>query len=757
MAWLGFAAALALLGLASLGTAGAAQAQPPEQTGPDDLPSAFLDPAAQTLVEGARAAQDSARLALASYTARVHERQQWQLVGHRSTHMLQECRQSLRYRWSRDDARVVRLDKHWALHSALAGQHGCENGILNAENRGLDPWRNPLDYAVAMLPDAYDPRHGDPRKKQFASPLDPGAERLYRYRSGDTVSVVLPGGEAVRAVSVAALPRTREVGVLAAVMWIDAESFGLVRIAFRPAKRIDEELVWCLACEGGRGPGVFVDLGSTAPGDEEARAAAAPDSAEGGASVWRRLVNAAFSSALPKMEIGVASVVADYALWDSRHWLPRSITWLGFASPVDELVANEDLQDFSFSGRVSSQVVFEIEEIREAGSGAETAAQVARRWTRPGDHVDEAGRADPSQKWIVWPPDSTAASAEPFGDGIWDDVSLAGGGEAGRMASELAALETDADVGVASESGRWLFEPPLLTLRLLGYNRQEGFTVGTRLWRRFRAGRAVASVRMGTVLREPQGALAVEREFPDWKLRVSVFRDQRPVGLVAEDSAAGAEPEREWNAVDGITLRLSSARRNRESLALRLFAERHSELGPGMREGRAGAEATWAPWWGGAKQRGLQGGGEVSLQGALGDERTVRAAGAVALVVGRGAGWSLGLEGGGARTWGGGRRVDPWLLDRSGDVLRGHVVARRHAAVVWRGRADVQRRVWLGRVSLFGDWLSASGTQYRSAGAGVVLPGGVRFDVAKGFPADLGGGLRTDSGWQFYMRVDAYL
>lgn len=746
----------ALLGLAALATVGAAQAQPRGQDQAGDLRGAFLDPVAQALVEGARAARDSARIALASYTALVHERQLWQFVGRRSAHVMQECRQSVRFRWSRDDARVMRLDKYWALHRALNGTHGCDNGILRAD-RGLDPLANPLDYALAMLPDAYAPRSGAPRKTRFASPLGAGAERFYRYRSGDTVSVALPGGEAVRAVSVVAMPRARKIGVLAAVMWIDSESLGVVRMAFRPAKRIDSELEWCIVCEGGQGPGVFVDLGDAVPSGEQAGTDPAPDSAGEGPSVWRRLANAAFSSALPKMEIGVASVVADYALWDSRHWLPRSVTWLGFASPVDEMVANEELRDFSAVGRVSSQVVFEIEEVLGAGSEAETAAQVARRWQRPEDAVDEAGRADPSQKWVVWPPDSAAASPEPFGDGIWDDESLSGGGEAERMASRLAALEADAEFGVAGESGRWLFEPPLLTLRLLGYSRQEGFRAGTRLWRRYPGGRAVASLSMATVLREPRATLAVEHEFPDWKLRASAFRDQRPVGLVAEDTAGVSEPETEWQAVDGIALRLSPARRNRESLALRLFVERHSEFGPGTRQVRGGAAATWAPWWGGANDRRLQGGGEVSIQGSLGDERTVRAAGTAAVVVGRGAGWSFGIEGGAARTWGGERRVDPWLLDRSGDVLRGHLAARRHAAVVWRGRTDVQRRVWLTRVSLFGDWLLASGTEYRSAGAGLVVPGGIRFDVARGFPADVGGGLRTDSGWQVYVRVDGWL
>ena len=736
-----------------------------------DPVDAYLDDVARTLVEGTRAARDSA--SLGSYTARVRERQMVSFMGRRSSHVVQDYRQSLRFRWSRDDAGVVRLDSYWARHRALASDPSSSLGVLPAVRRGLDPWQSPFRYALAMLPDVHHSTDHDRHHTRFVSPLDSGAERFYRYRSGDTVSVVLPDGTAVLAVSVAATPRRRAARFLSALMWIDAESLGLVRIALRPAKRINQELVLCIWCENGNGPMLFMDLGSadedagpsdvadpsdaTGPTDDAGPEAVA-DSTQDGIGILGRLANAAINSALPKIEIGVASVVVDFAQWNSRHWLPRSMTWLGFASPADEFVANEAAQDFAASVRVSTHAVFEVEEVREAeGGNAETSAQIAQRWTMPGDTTDAAESADPSSAWVILAPDSLAAAPEPFGEGIWDEDALAGGGEAGRMASELAALEAEAAGEIVDESSPWSFEPPFLTLRLLGYTRDEGFLVGTRLWRRFPGGRAVASLSMGTNLREPRATVAVEREFPDWKLRLSAFHDRRPIGLVEVGPAGAVERPREWYAVDGLAVRFSSARRNRESLSLRLFAERHDELGPDAEDLRAGALLAWTPWWGGVGGRRLQGGGEVSLQGTLGDERTFRLGTTAAMVAGRGAGWSLGLEGGGSRTWGGGQRVDPWLLDTTGEQLRGHERPRTAASVVWRGRADLQRRVWWTRISVFADWLSVADRQYRSAGAGVVLPGGIRLDLARGFPVELADDAQTDPEWRFYVRFDGYL
>lgn len=711
----------------------------------------YVDPAARRLVEGARVARDSALLALDSYTVRARERHLWQFVAPRSSYVLQDYQQDYRFHWARDDAAVVRVDAYWILHPALAGDPPYASGLLAAAERGLDPYKSPFRYALAMLPDVSGaaPETGEP---ELVSPLDPGAEQFYRYRSGDTVTVAMPGGATVRAVAVTAVPRTRAVRFVVSQMWIEAESFGLVRLAFRPAKPADSELVFCLKCEGGGGPRVLVDLSG---GARKVPADAAPGPGQAGETpasepepgVFGKVANTAFRSIMPRMELGVAAVVADYALWDARYWLPRSMTLEAAVAVGDESVAEEEA--YEVSGGVSSQVVFEVEEIRERGAGTETAAEVAARWRRPGDTEDQAS-TDSSLTWRLWAPDSLIRRAAAFAH--WEENALQGGGARERIASELAALESGRVA--AAEASPWTFEPPILTLRLLGYSREEGFSAGTRLWRRFAWGRAVVSARMGTVLTGPQGTVAVEREFADWRVRAAAWRDLRLAGWpIGPASPRGRESR--WYAADGISLRLAPARRNRESLRLRVYAERHDERTPGARETRAGAGAVWTPWWGGRAGRLLQAGGEVSLDGSVGGERTLRAGATAVMVIGRDRPWSLALEGGGARTWGGSRRTDPWLLDESGDWLRGHPPAPVAGAVVWRGRVDLQRRIRLFRLSGFADWATVAGSAFRAAGAGLVLPGGIRFDVARGLAPRNADGAAPSPEWRTYLRFDS--
>ncbi len=733
--------------LAALCLSAHVEAQPAPAAGHG---GAYLDPQARRLVQGARGARDSASLALESYAVRARERHLWQFDAPRSSYVIQDYQQEYRFRWARNDAAVMRMDAYWILHSSLAGDPPYGAGMQAAVKRGLDPYRSPFRFALAMLPETVGaaPETGKP---EFVSPLDSGAEQFYRYRSGDTVTVSTPGGQTVRAVAVNAVPRRRAVRFVSAVLWIEAESFGLVRLAFRPAKPIDSELVWCVVCEGGGGPRVLVDLAGGAegaPGDASQAPGGGGKSAPG---VLGRLANAALRSAMPRMELGVAAVVADYALWDSRHWLPRSMTLEASMAPVDEFVANDELRETS--GGVSSQVVFDVEEIRERGADPETALEVARRWQEPEDHVDEAGRPDPAATWTLRPPDSLARLRNRFAGALWDEESLHGDGATERMASELAAIEGEAGEDAVFETSPWSFEPPLLTLRLLGYSRDEGFSAGTRIWRRFPWGRAVVSARIGTKLTEPRATFAVEREFPDWRVRVSAYHDLRPAAMALDFGAVEGRAAR-WYAADGIALRAAPARRNRAFLSLRVFAERHDESGPGAHATRAGAAGAWTPWWGGRAGRLLQGGGELSVEGAVGRGRLLRIAATAAVVVGRDRPWSFAAEGGGARTWSRSRRADPWLLDGSGDWLRGHPPLLLPGAVVWRGRADAQRRLWFVRLSAFADWAVVRGHDFGSAGAGLVWPGGIRFDVARKLALEPAGVVPARPKWRTYLRFD---
>lgn len=565
---------------------------------PDDP---FLDPAARRLVEGARAAWESAASALDSYTARIHGQQRWRIVATRRNYVMQDLRYAARLRWARRQAAVVRLDGYWVRHSALASEVTAQ-AVAEHVGRlgGRHPSGDPFRFARSLLPEAADGAD----EAGFVSPLDAGAEPFYRYRSGDTTTVLLPNGDAVRAVEVVAMPRYRAARFVAAILWIEADSHAVVRLAFRPGKPLDRELAFCVACPDGSRLDARVDLqGPEAAPDDSARAARP--------GFFGRLANAALNSALPRFEIAVASVVVDYGLWNSRHWLPRSMTWLGHAAAYDEAVANENVPDVAVE--VSSQLAFEIDDVREAGTDAETTAQVVDRWRELGDSVFGGDRAegpggDPGEAAHIVPGESgesVSTRGELFVPAAWDADAFAPGGEAQRHASQLAAVPVggapaDGQAESGLEASPWTFEPPFLTLRLLDYNSTEGFSVGTRLWRRYSRGRAVLSARWARTPGRVEVRLATEREYPRLLLGVSAYRDARPVGWVREFGALQPDETVGWYTADGIGARLSPARRRRESVSLRVFAERHDEFGADLsRETLWGASAHWSPWWGG--------------------------------------------------------------------------------------------------------------------------------------------------------------
>lgn len=445
---------------------------------------------------------------------------------------------------------------------------------------------------------------------------------------------------------------------------------------------------------------------------------------------------------------------------------------------------------------MSSQVAFETDDVRERGTNPETAAQVVERWREPGDSVfagdgsdgrgegSEAG-AEGSDGWgdavRIVPGERRASVRTPtdlFVPAAWDADAFAPDGEAQRHASQLAAVPVggaplDGQSESDLEASRWTFEPPFLTLRLLGYNSTEGFSVGTRLWRRYSRGRAVLSARWARTPGRVEVRLAAEREFPRLLLGVSAYRDARPAGWVRALGPFQQTTTLGWYTAYGVGARLSPARRLRESASLRVFAERHDEFDDEFdddvsRETLVGATARWSPWWGEQSDGRLQGGGELSLRGTLendpgtpGGDSNVRAAGTAAVVVelGRcagscsGGGPALGLEGGHARTWGRMRRADLWLLDETGQGLRGHEPLRAPGRSLWRARTDLQQRVWFARLSVFADWLRVGDLDLCAAGAGLVLPGGIRIDAARPV-AGVGACEQTSSDWRFHVRLD---
>ena len=196
----------------------------------------YLDETARRLMEGARAARASLLSDIESYTATIRERHSVEFSWLVRDRPLLRRESATRVRWSRNEPTVLRV---LGARMEIGGQRfrpGRPEGV--AARFAADPLRDPFGLFVLSGMGA---RAEESWFVPSVTPLDDDAERFYQFRSGDTISVHFPGGS-VQAVSVTVHPRAQHLGLVFAVLWVDPETFGLVRTIYRPAKSIDSEL-----------------------------------------------------------------------------------------------------------------------------------------------------------------------------------------------------------------------------------------------------------------------------------------------------------------------------------------------------------------------------------------------------------------------------------------------------------------------------------------------------------------------------------
>ena len=773
---------------------GTASAQTPGTPPGDTLPTdpardAYLDETARFLVLGVKAARDTAQLGIDAYTTLIRERMGVEAPTYQRDRPWVNGERVTRVRWSRDEPDVAHV---LGARFRDPGQGPDDPpdyfSGLRTERFAADPRTDPFHFALAALR-----ANTDQAGRAILSPLAPGSERHYQYRSGDTISVVLGGGRTITAVAVTAIPRVRSIRLVSAIMWIEPESMGLARVAYRLSKRLDREISWRLRQGGRWSVGFTVDDGyvfaapdsagvadpvaapdSAAAPDAPRRpdSAAAPDSTPAAPrrnTLLDRFLNGVVDNLIPQMAFDISTVVADYELYEFRHWLPRRVFWTGYWA-VDE--------DPRASDRPPPPVpmtidwAFEIEDVRERGAEAApgtpaTAAEALELWTQQDDSVSgDLAEAEPDETITITPADRAAlARSELLPANQWEE-GLAGldADAVAEIASALAEIGTGEGGDRALAANPWTFHPPGRTLWLLRYNPVEGVSAGTRLRRDFGWGRGVVTVRIPTRrVQAPDADLTLVRDSPGRRVQFSVYRALRGGGI--GDGGVGRSPGGFVTSGDstdfywsrGVAVRLLPGAGERYRMSLRFFAESDADLvrgGERVSEGaagggiggdrgetegedarvrnRVGVSASWRPWWGGVTAQTLGWGGWAGVRGALGDNSHVRAGVTGALVVPLGGGFSAGMEAGGAWAWGDPAPLDLWSLGADGRWLRGHS-GNLLSPGIWRARVDLQRAVSFLRLSVFADWASSGGNDYYAVGTGLVFMDGItRLDVAHG-------------------------
>ena len=128
----------------------------------------------------------------------------------------------------------------------------------------------------------------------IAHPLAHGADSLYRYESGDTLTLGLPDGRQLQTIQLDVLPREADVHRITGTLWIEPESGALVRAVYRLSRQFD----------------VMRDVPEVQQEDERRSFRYVP----GLFKPWT---------------FDLTMVAVDYSLWNFEVWLPRSMRMEG--------------------------------------------------------------------------------------------------------------------------------------------------------------------------------------------------------------------------------------------------------------------------------------------------------------------------------------------------------------------------------------------------------------------------------------------
>ena len=184
----------------------------------------YPDTATASLVARLRAARDRNERLVTAYTATVKQRIGFGLRAFSRDRMLYRQELVARIDWKRDaPSTVTMVGAREGIPVAQRGDQIPDDLDDEASSLVINPAQ---DYLRLI--------EGD--KDGFAYPLAEGREQDYRFEAGDTTTILLPTGQRIRLLSIRAIPRRSDWHLISGTFWFDADSYGLVRAVFRPAR-----------------------------------------------------------------------------------------------------------------------------------------------------------------------------------------------------------------------------------------------------------------------------------------------------------------------------------------------------------------------------------------------------------------------------------------------------------------------------------------------------------------------------------------
>lgn len=723
---------------------------------PQFRPDAFLDSLAPRIYASALRHWSSLDTSVVRYTALIQQRIAADLRTPLKDRTIYRAETAVRAFWDKDYDAVLQV---LGTRSQYPGRDiAVREGDLDwLEDMPFDepfePGGDRLFFGMVERDDeGFRPRDDD---FWFAHPLGEGADSLYRFKSGDTLTLSLPDGRQLRAVQLDVLPREADVHRITGTLWIEPESGALVRAVYRLSRRFD----------------AIRDIPELQEEDERGEFKYVP----GLFKPWT---------------FDLSMVAVEYGLWNFEVWLPRSMRLEGeVAAGILKMPVSMDLSYQIESVTTANDLVAEAAGEGETGarSGlkevhfatrAEAMAFISDLLSqREGFTYETMGEAEEAQRGreslLIVPQDRTRIATSPhLPPPIWEEsAGFPSDQELEQYVETLANLPAPPVEGLPINFN-WGWARP----DLIRYNRVEGPAVGGTLDAAIGGPYSlVATGYFGFADLRPKVRLNLQRSTVLRRLTLGAYYELQatdPMGkyLGFGNSAYAfffGRDDGEYFRAYGADLTWRPPVDARESFLFRAYAERQEavekkidfalfrvfdggwEFRPNVAADdidEAGAELRLSPWWGTDPyhaQFGLElygQGARYRITGESGGTNYGRASATlrVAIPLAK-AKWRVGMEAGGGHTWGDAPMQRTWFMGGA-RTLRGYPASTLFGPTFGRGRVEVARVFDIGTATLFGDagWAGVdsefdSGDILYAVGlGGSVLDGLIRFDLSHG-------------------------
>ncbi|MES2306630.1 MAG: BamA/TamA family outer membrane protein [Gemmatimonadota bacterium] len=444
------------------------------------VPAAYADAATEALVTRARQARQRNERLVTAYTTTVSSRMGVGIKALLRDRMLYREEMVAKISWKRDSP--SRIEFIGARSSSPIAERGDRvPGELSGNGRDLvfDP---SADYLRIVGAD------GDP--EGFSYPLREGGEADYTFALGDSTTIGLPGGKKIRILALQVTPRRSDWKLMSGTLWFDAETFGLVRAAFRPARPFE----------------------------------------------MRRDLDADDMKDVPKYINArgeVKFITLEYGLYENRWWMPRFVaidavgsmgSWMNVPFRLERVY-----RDYEVEGGV-------------APDPASTFRPAGRVAARPKRHAGEPEQDSTRGRWsndsnlvVVIPKDTASLLTSPeLGAPILDMGDLISESELKGLEGAIGALpDRKWENHVELPSGL------STVLQHARYNRIEALSLSANARADFGPLRVDALARIGLADGIPNGELSLTRETTSRRFSLAGYRrlaaanpDAHPLGAI---------------------------------------------------------------------------------------------------------------------------------------------------------------------------------------------------------------------------------